>query len=107
LPAALEDPTYRGVLSYALLDGFTRARGRSALVAIAAAVAMAGGVVVDFGVYDGEAVRMSAELEADALAALGDALEREGVHLFESSRVSLEGARGKRPVVALLHIAFA
>ncbi len=109
------------MLSYALLGGFTRRRARGpadggptrrrrddcALAAIAAAVAIAGGIVVDFGTFGDEGVRVTAEIEADALAAFGVALEKEGVHLFDASRAEIESARGRRPVVALVHVAFA
>lgn len=94
------------MLSYALVDGFTAIRGNAALAALAAAVAVAGGFVLDFALQ-GQGVRVDAELEAGALGALVAALEAGGVHVFEACTAELANARGRRPVVALLHVAFA
>jgi hypothetical protein len=104
LAAARADPTYPRVLSYTLVDGFTRFRGHAALAVLAAAVAVAGGFVIDFDVF-GQGARVDAELEAGALGALCVALEAAGVHLYDTAE--LRKARGRRRVVALLHVAFA
>jgi hypothetical protein len=90
-----------------LVDGFTCFRGHAALEALAAAVAVAGGLVIDFALFSDRAVRVDAEIEAGALGALCSALEAAGVHLLPGCTAELVKARGRRRVVALLHVAFA
>lgn len=98
------------MLSYAFVDAFTRVERHEAIARLKSAIADADGVIVDFAFFSHRAVRLSVELEADAVPRLRAALESGGVHLFEKCAAELDRARPTepttKPVIALLHVAF-
>lgn len=99
------------MLSYTLVDAFTLVERHEAIARLKGAIAEAGGVIVDFALFSNEAVRVSVELEADAVACLRRALEAVDVHLFEKCAADLDRAAPTEPstktVLALLHVTFA
>ncbi|MBX3192039.1 MAG: hypothetical protein KF819_33925 [Labilithrix sp.] len=96
------------MLSYAFVDGFTRVRRDEAIQRLKGAIAEADGVIVDFAFFSNEAIRLSVEIEAVALAKLEEALTEGGVHVFERCAAELKKSRdaSSRPIIAMLHIAF-
>lgn len=98
------------MLSYAFVDAFTRVERHEAIARLKSAIAYADGVIVDFAFFSNGAIRLSVELEADAVPRLREALEAGDVHLFESCAAALDRARPTepttKPVMAMLHVAF-
>lgn len=112
-PRPLSDPARSptvsvAMLSYAFVDGFTRAPRHEAIARMKAAIVAAGGVIVDFAFFMDGAVRLSVEIEAGAVGRLADALVAEGVQLFDRCTAELSKARDVvpswRPVTAMLHV---
>jgi hypothetical protein len=100
-----------GMLSYALVDGFTWTPRHEAIEGLKRAIAEADGVITDFAFFSDRAIRLTVELDTRALAVLRQALERVHVQLFERSRAELSAARGEGAaahlVLAMLHVTFA
>lgn len=98
------------MLSYAFVDAFTRVPREEAIERLKRAIAAADGVIVDFAFYGSEALRLTVELDAGALAVLRRELESAEVELFQRCVSELEAAKklsAERPVVAMLHVMFA
>jgi hypothetical protein len=98
------------MVSYAFVDGFTRAPREAALARLKHAIAAADGVISDFAFFGREAVRLTVELDVAGLRALRRELDAAGVELFPKSAAELDAAktmRSCRPLVAMLHIALA
>lgn len=99
------------MLSYTFVDAFTLVERHEAIARLKNAIAGADGVIVDFAFFSDEAIRLSVELEADAVARLCHSLEASGVHLFEKCAADLDRAapteRTTKSVLALLHVTFA
>lgn len=105
------------MLSYALVDGFTRVDRQRALAGLKSVIAAADGVILDFAFFSrgalSEAIRLTVELGRGALPRFRQGLEAEGVELFERSAAELRGppslgADAKpdtKPVVVMLHLA--
>ena len=91
------------MLSYSLLDAFTRRDRDDAKARLKSAVVEADGVIVDFAFYR-SAIRLSVELEAGAVGRLCSALEAGGLHLFERQTAP---ASATNLVVAMLHVTLA
>lgn len=98
------------MLSYAFVDAFTRVDRQEAMSRLERAVAHAEGVVVDFGFFTNEAVRLTIEIAAGAVPRLRAALEACDVHLFETCARDLDRSAAqptsKKPVLAMLHVTF-
>lgn len=97
------------MISYAFVDGFTRIAREEAIERLKRAIADADGVIVDFAFFAREAIRMSVELPASAMAVLKSKLEEQSVELFPRSAKNLDAAStmtASHPVVAMLHVAF-
>jgi hypothetical protein len=98
------------MISYAFVDAFTRVPRDEAIERLKRAIAAADGVIVDFAFFGAEALRLTVELDAGALAVLRSELESAEVELFQRCIAELEAAKkmsAERPVVAMLHVAFA
>ena len=92
---------------YVFVEGFTALPRYEAIARLKDAVAEAEGVLVDFGFFGEAAIRLTVELEASALPRLGEALASARVQLLERCAAELATAPpSRRPVTALLHIAF-
>ncbi len=97
------------MLSYALVDGFTRVDRDEAIERLKQAIAFADGVIVDFAFFAREAIRLTVELDIGALAALHRELEAAAIELFPGCVAALEAAKrmnAERPILALLHVSF-
>jgi hypothetical protein len=94
------------MLSYAMVDGFTEEC--DAMKRLKEAIAEAHGMIVDFALYAGEAIRMSVEVEARELSHLGRALEARHVSLFPRCIAEIASADrvlpANKPVIALVHV---
>lgn len=98
------------MINYVLVDAFTRIPRDEALGRLARVIARAGGVIVDFATFGAQAIRLTVELCAGTLSALGDDLAAADIELFPRSAADLDGAKrmsAVRPMVALLHVALA
>jgi hypothetical protein len=99
------------MLSYTFVDAFTLVERHEAIARLKNAIAAADGVIVDFAFFSEQAIRLSVELEADAVAVLREELEASDVHLFEKCAADLDRAapteRTRKTVLALLHVTFA
>ncbi len=91
------------MLSYILLDAFTRRDRDDAMARLKSAIVEADGVIVDFEFYR-SAIRLSVELEAGAVGRLCSALEAGGLHLLERQTAP---ASATNLVVAMLHVTLA
>jgi len=98
------------MISYTFVDGFTRSPRPHAIERMKQAIASADGVIVDFAYFGGEAIRLTVELDAGALATLATELETHDIELFTSCRTELTKAgstmTSSHPIVAMLHITF-
>ena len=97
------------MISYAFVDGFTRVRRDEAIERLKRAIAEADGVIADFAFFGGQAIRLTVELDAGALAILRRALEDAEVELFTRCLADLASATTmapSHPIVAMLHVAF-
>ena len=98
------------MLSYALVDAFTRVERHEAIARVKDAIAAAEGVVVDFAFFSNEAIRMTVEIAAGAVPRLRSALEAGDVHLFDRCAANLDRNAARpsstKPVLAMLHVAF-
>lgn len=97
------------MISYALVDAFTRVSRDDAIGRLKRAIARADGVIVDFAFFGSRALRLTVELGAGALAMLTRELEGAEIELFARSAAELDDAKGmdaSRPIVAMLHVAF-
>lgn len=88
------------MLSYTLVDAFTRRERHDAMARLKRAIVEADGVIVDFAFYR-SAIRLSVELEAGAVARLCSALEASDLHLFQRQTAP---ASATSLVVAMLHV---
>ena len=102
------------MLSYAFIDGFTEAPRHDAIARLKSAIAEADGVIVDFAFFSTRALRLSVELELAALPRFRAALESASLVLFdrcaeELTKIekSLAQSPSTKPIVVLLHVAFA
>jgi hypothetical protein len=91
------------MLSYTLVDAFTRRDRHEAMARLKRAIVEADGVIVDFAFYR-SAIRLSVELEAGAVARLCAALEASDLHLFERH---LAPPSATNLVVAMVHVTLA
>lgn len=99
------------MLSYTFVDAFTLVERHEAITRLKNAIVEADGVIVDFAFFSNQAIRLSVELEAEAVARLRRALEASDVHLFEKCAAELDRAaptaHTHQSVLALLHVTFA
>ncbi len=97
------------MLSYGFVDGFTRIHRDEAIERLKQSIAFADGVIVDFAFFARDAIRLTVELDAGALAVLRRELEAAEVELFPACIADLEAARtmnAQRPILAMLHVSF-
>lgn len=98
-----------GVISYTLVDGFTRVDRDEAIERLKLAIARADGVILDFGFFGSEALRLTVEMDAASLAVFRDALTEAEIELFPRSAADLAAAtrmEPTHPIFALLHVTF-
>ena len=109
LPAPDARPTFKGVISYLFVDGFTRVARDEAIERLKRAIADADGVIIDFAFFGSTAIRLTVELDAASLALLRSALEDAEIELFARCIADLDAAKrmdASHPIVAMLHVAF-
>jgi hypothetical protein len=97
------------MISYAFVDGFTRVARDEAIERLKQAIATADGVIVDFAFFGQEAIRLTVELDAGALATLRHALEAGEVELFSRCVAEMDDAKSMNathPILAMLHVTF-
>jgi hypothetical protein len=97
------------MISYAFVDGFTRVSRDEAIERLKRAIADAGGVIVDFAYFGWEAIRLTVEVDAGALARLRRDLDGAGVELFPRCMADLDDANtmsATHRILAMLHLAF-
>ena len=83
------------MLSYILLDAFTRRDRDDAMARLKSAIVEADGVIVDFEFYR-SAIRLSVELEAGAVGRLCSALEAGGLDVLYDDKDERPGAKFAR-----------
>lgn len=109
MPAPDARPTFKCVLSYVFVDGFTRVARGEAVARLKRAIADVDGVIVDFAFFGSTAIRLTVELDAASLVRLRAALEDSGIELFARCIAELDVAKrmdASHPIVAMLHVAF-
>lgn len=97
------------MISYTFIDAFTRAPREEAIERLKRAIARADGVILDFAFFGSEAIRMTVEMDAAALATFREALDEGEIELFARCATDLEAARKMdpaHPIFALLHVSF-
>lgn len=97
------------MISYALVDAFTRVPRDEAIERLKRALARVDGVIVDFAFFGARAIRLTVETDAGALARLRAELEESDIELFPRCAAELDRAvtmHASRPIVAMLHVAF-
>jgi hypothetical protein len=97
------------MLSYAFVDGFTRVPRDEAIERLKQSIAFADGVIVDFAFFARDAIRLTVELDAGALAVLRREFEAAEIELFPACIADLEAAKtmnAQRPILAMLHVTF-
>jgi hypothetical protein len=97
------------MVSYALVDAFTRVPREEAVERLKHAIAVADGVISDFAFFGREAMRLTVELDASGLSELRRELEGADVELLPRSAAELDSAKAMtpgRPLLALLHVMF-
>ena len=98
------------MLSYAFVDAFTRVERHEALTRLQDAIAQADGVILDSAFFADGAIRITVEMPEGAVPRLRHSLEAGDVHLFDRCAANLDRSAARptsrKPVLALLHVAF-